>query len=52
MKAARYAMILDLIETFNIETQDDLAMRLKEDVYKRQASPRLKTLRLQLHLNW
>ena len=49
MKAARHAMILDLIETFNIETQDDLAMRLKDrgiNVTQATVSRDIKELRL------
>lgn len=33
MKAARHAKILELIEQYNIETQDDLAERLREHSY-------------------
>lgn len=42
-------MILDLIETFNIETQDDLAMRLKDrgiNVTQATVSRDIKELRL------
>jgi len=49
MKAARHAMILDLIETFNIETQDDLAMRLRDrgiNVTQATVSRDIKELRL------
>lgn len=49
MKAARHAMILDLIETHNIETQDDLAMRLRDrgiNVTQATVSRDIKELRL------
>lgn len=34
MKATRHAMILELIDKLNIETQDELAQRLKESGFK------------------
>ena len=49
MKAARHAMILDLIERYNIETQDELATRLREsgfNVTQAMVSRDIKELRL------
>ncbi|MDL2234800.1 arginine repressor [Christensenellaceae bacterium OttesenSCG-928-L17] len=49
MKAARHAMILELIEQFNIETQDDLAEHLRKHnfvVTQATVSRDIKELRL------
>lgn len=49
MKAARHAMILELIDKFEIETQDELAARLRENnfsVTQATVSRDIKELRL------
>lgn len=49
MKAARHAMILDIISKFNIETQDELAEYLRRngfDVTQATVSRDIKELRL------
>ena len=49
MKVSRHAKILELIEKYDIETQDELAMRLREegfDVTQATVSRDIREMRL------